>query len=263
MCFTGRFTERGIFGAGGFMTELVAESPEYLTPVPGALRDFGVLLEPLTIIEKSLEEMDHIQRRLPWECPGAAPGQEHRCRSALVLGAGPVGFLGAFALAVRGFKTFLASRNDPDDPKIKVLEQSGIPYFCTHRQTPVQIRDAIGNIDVILEAAGSSELCFDFLPALGINGIYIMTGVPGPGNSVAINADHLMRQLVVNNQVVLGVVNANPEAFRRGVEHLDLFCRRFADSMRRMITARLPVERYAEVLIGKKPGEIKAVLTVS
>jgi threonine dehydrogenase-like Zn-dependent dehydrogenase len=263
MCFTGKFTERGIFGAGGFMTELVAEVPAFLTRVPASLRDFGVLLEPLSIVEKALEEMGHVQQRLPWKCPGATRDEEHQCRSALVLGAGPIGFLGAFALAVRGFRTYLASRNDPEDPKIRVLDKVGVTYFCSRQRTPVQIREAIGNIDVILEAAGSSELSFDFLPTLGINGIYLMTGVPGPGNSIAINADHLMRQLVVNNQVILGTVNASAEAFRRGVENLDLFCRRFPDSMRSMITARLPMERYAEVLIGKKPGEIKAVLTVS
>src|SRR5437867_5556904 len=61
MCFTGRFTERGIRSAGGYMTELIVESPQYLTRIPAELRSVGVLLEPLTIIEKALKEMEEIQ----------------------------------------------------------------------------------------------------------------------------------------------------------------------------------------------------------
>ena len=36
----------------GYMTELVVEEERYLNPVPAALRDVAVLVEPLTIAEK-------------------------------------------------------------------------------------------------------------------------------------------------------------------------------------------------------------------
>ena len=200
MCFTGRFTERGIKSAGGYMTELIAEHPAYLTRIPAGLRSVGVLLEPLSIIEKQLEE---IQERLPWKCPPGTRGGKYGCRSALVLGAGPVGFLAAISLANMGMKTYLASRNDPEDPKIRVLERAGITYFCSRQRSPQEIAERIGNIDVVLEAAGSSELSFEYLPILGVNGIYIMTGVPGQGNTLSVNGDDIMRRIVVYNQVVL------------------------------------------------------------
>ena len=95
MCFTGRFTERGIKSAGGYMTELIAEHPAYLTRIPAGLRSVGVLLEPLSIIEKALKQLEEIQERLPWKCPPGTRGGKYGCRSALVLGAGPVGFLAA------------------------------------------------------------------------------------------------------------------------------------------------------------------------
>src|ERR1044072_3101278 len=53
-CYTGHFTERGINGAHGFMTEFVVDDEKYMNVVPPELRDFAVLLEPLTIAEKAL-----------------------------------------------------------------------------------------------------------------------------------------------------------------------------------------------------------------
>jgi threonine dehydrogenase-like Zn-dependent dehydrogenase len=179
-----------------------------------------------------------------------------------VLGAGPVGFLGALSLANLGMKTHLASRNDPQDPKIRVLESAGITYFCSKERSPQDIADAIGNVDVILEAAGSSELSFEYLPVLGVNGIYLMTGVPGPGNRVSINGDEVMRRLVLLNQAVVGVVNANIRAFRRAVRQLAVLCEKFPRAMESLITARAPLESYAQYLMQKQRGEIKTVLTV-
>ena len=88
------------------MTELVVEEERYFHLVPRELRDVAVLVEPLTIAEKSLEQLWTVQRRLPWD---------HR-RRAVVLGAGPVGILGAMALRVEGFDVSVYSRS-PITPK--------------------------------------------------------------------------------------------------------------------------------------------------
>ena len=48
-CYTGDFTERGIVGAHGFLTEFIVDEARYLIPVPAAFRDVMVLVEPLTI----------------------------------------------------------------------------------------------------------------------------------------------------------------------------------------------------------------------
>ena len=262
MCFTGGFTERGIRSASGYLTELIVDHPAFLARIPRELRSVGVLVEPLTVTEKALKELDEVQSRLPWQCPPGTPGGRYGCRSALVLGAGPVGFLAAISLTHLGMKTYLASRNPPDDPKIQVLLNAGIGYFCTTVKTPQEIAAAIGNIDVIFEAAGSSQLSFEYLPVLGINGIYIMTGVPGPGNRVTIDGDDVMRRLVLNNQVILGVVNANIDAFRRAVHHLGLLAEQHPETVQALITARAPMEDFSQYLTQKRRGEIKTVLTL-
>ena len=107
-CYTGDYTERGIKQRHGYMTELVVEEERYLNPVPRELRDVAVLVEPLTIAEKSLEQLSTVQRRLPWDRP-------RHC--AVVLGAGPVGILGAMALQVEGFEVSVYSRSANHEEK--------------------------------------------------------------------------------------------------------------------------------------------------
>lgn len=86
------------------------------------MRDIAVLTEPLTIAKKGLTELDLIQKRLPWGTPGQLAGYKH---NALVLGAGPVGILGAMALVVRGYTTYLYSLEAPDDPKAALCASLG------------------------------------------------------------------------------------------------------------------------------------------
>src|SRR2546427_4122410 len=97
-CFTGDFSERGIKGLDGFMTETVVDDERYMHVVPRTLRDVGVLVEPLTIAEKALIQVGQVQQRLPWAC-GVDPRTQRRVRRpAGGLAAGPGGLLGARAL---------------------------------------------------------------------------------------------------------------------------------------------------------------------
>src|SRR5260370_35772852 len=97
------------------MTEFVVEEECYLSVVPPGLRDVAVLVEPLTIAEKSLEQLSCVQQRLPW-------GETHR---AVVLGAGPVGLLGAMALRIAGFEVTVYSRSHSKSEKNDVVSAIG------------------------------------------------------------------------------------------------------------------------------------------
>jgi len=66
MCKTGKFKERGIKGLDGFQAEYVVDRERYAIRVPRELGEIGVLIEPLSVIEKGLEQALHIQyARLP------------------------------------------------------------------------------------------------------------------------------------------------------------------------------------------------------
>ena len=64
-CITGDFTERGIKGAHGYMTEFVVDDQRYMVKVPKELREVAVLLEPLTVAEKAAEQARVLAQRLP------------------------------------------------------------------------------------------------------------------------------------------------------------------------------------------------------
>ena len=205
-CMTGNYREHGIKGLDGFMTELVVEERHNLHPVGRDLRDVAVLVEPLTIAEKALIEVREIQQRLPW---GGGP---HR---AVVLGAGPVGLLGAMALVNAGFESTVYSRSPKPNPNAAVAEAIGARYISS-QQTPIEeMVEQVGNIDLIYEAAGAPQFAFEVLKHLGSNGIYVFTGVPRGGEPVKFDTERIMYNMVLKNQVVVGVVNAGPQALRQ------------------------------------------------
>lgn len=120
-CYTGDFTERGIKQAHGFMTEFVVDDFRNMNSVPRTLRDVGVLVEPLTIAEKALGQIWSVQQRLPWVCPHSKDHGLGHCHTAVVLGAGPVGLLGAMTLVGQGFDTYVYSREPEGDAKSKLV----------------------------------------------------------------------------------------------------------------------------------------------
>jgi len=96
---------------------------------------------------------------------------------------------------------------------------------------------------------------------LGTNGIFIFTGVPGRKAPVEVDTDLIMRNLVLKNQVVFGTVNAGRDAFEVAIRDIGIFKSRWPDSLRSLITGRVPMESYRELLLGQAPG-IKNVITL-
>jgi threonine dehydrogenase-like Zn-dependent dehydrogenase len=258
-CFTGNFTERGIKERHGYMTELVVDDERYMHVVPANLRDVGVLVEPLTIAEKALIQVWDVQERLPWTAPGAPAGDGHGQR-ALVLGAGPVGLLGAMALIVRGFETWVFSSEPVGSEKALWCEEIGAHYLSGQTVDMAGAAQAIGNIDLVYEATGASALSFQALAVLGVNGVFVFTGVPGRKGPISVDADLLMRNLVLKNQLVFGTVNASGDAFAAAAADLARFDARWPKELRALITGRYAPEAYEELLLKPTFG-IKRLIT--
>ena len=261
-CFTGDFTERGIKEQHGFMAQFIVDDEQFMTLIPRELRDVAVLVEPLTIAEKGLAQVWDIQQRLPWSCPvGPGKAQAH-CHNAVVLGAGPVGLLGAMALVNAGFDTWVYAREPHPNPKSVLLETIGAMYLSAENSTLEDLADAVGNVDLVYEATGASRLAFDMMKHLGTNGIFIFTGVPGRKAPVEIDTDLMMRNLVLKNQVVFGTVNAGRQAFEASIRDLGEFSKSWPEAMKSMITGRFPMDAHHELLRGKSTG-IKNVITLN
>ena len=188
----------------GFMTELVVDDERYLNAVPASLREHAVLTEPLTIAEKSLLQLWKIQERLPWGCAHTdAKGPGH-CHKAVVLGAGPVGLLGAMALRVAGFDVTVYSRTHSHENKDAIIDSIGATFIAAETNTVEQMAQQVGAIDVVYEAVGASSLAFDVLKQIGANAVFIFTGVPGLKAPIPVDADRIMRDMVLKNQIAMG-----------------------------------------------------------
>jgi threonine dehydrogenase-like Zn-dependent dehydrogenase len=258
-CFTGDFTERGINSVHGYMTEFFVEDEAYLNAVPPGLKDVAVLVEPLTVAEKALAQLWQVQRRLNWapgngDLPGAG-------KTAVVLGAGPVGILGAMALMVRGFRTWVYNRSPEPNPKADLVNSIGAKYVSFETVPLAQFAKMTGPIDVVYEAVGVAKITFEVMKILGLNGAFIFTGIPPEKPAIPVEADTLMRRIVLMNQAIIGTVNADRTAFEDAIRDLGLFQRRWPDSLRKVISGRHPLENYREVLLGKATG-IKQVFTI-
>ncbi|MDH3719160.1 MAG: glucose 1-dehydrogenase [Planctomycetota bacterium] len=261
-CFTGDFTERGIKQRHGFLAERIVEDQRYLNLVPGELREVAVLIEPLTVAEKALRQIWDVQQRLPWATPESMDRPQGYRWQALVLGAGPVGLLGAMALAGRGFETYVYSREPVGGPRSKIVEALGGTFVSASETSIEQLAEMISSIDLVYEATGASGLCFEVLKYLGTNGVFVFTGVPGRKAPIEVETDLIMRNLVLKNQVVFGTVNAGQPAFEHAAEDLRMFMRRWPDAVAGLITAHYPLDGFEELLRGEAPG-IKNVIQVA
>jgi threonine dehydrogenase-like Zn-dependent dehydrogenase len=266
-CATGDYRERGIKEAHGFMAERAVVPEGHAVRVPAALRAIAVLVEPLTIAEKALAQVRAVQSRLPapgWTDAGphaTGPDAPHR-RAALVLGAGPVGLLGAMALVARGHRTFVFSRSGRDDPRARLTRAFGAEYLSGEE---LPLADAPGRVepfDLVYEATGAAQAAWDALPLVAPNGVLVLTGVPGNRGRIELDGERAMRDLVVGNRVLLGTVNAGRDAFVAAVRDLALFQASWPEALAALVTGRFPLERAAEAL-ARPPGAIKQLVEVA
>jgi glucose 1-dehydrogenase len=257
-CLSDDFTERGIKMEHGFLTEYYLEEEKNLNFVPPELREVGVLAEPLTVTEKALVQIWQVQQRLPWTLSKdpAKPGEGLR---AVVLGAGPVGILAAMAFISRGFETWVYSRSLKPNRKAELVESLGATYISTQTETPRQLAERVGRVDLVYEAVGHGKVAFDVLNILGLNGIYVFTGIPAPKPAIDFEADNLMRSMVLKNQVALGTVNAAPAEFQAAVKDVAAFYTKWPEQVRALITGRYPIDSYRELLLDEPTG-IKNVI---
>lgn len=260
-CYSGEFVERGIKEMGGFMTEYVVDDQRYMVKVPRSLRDVAVLVEPLTIAEKALAQVAVIQQRLPWACPMQRGSRRHTCHKAVVIGAGPVGLLGAMALRHAGFEVTMYSKTPVPNDRAALVEAIGGRYVSSELTGPDELSELVGGIDLVYEAVGASQIAFDVLRVLGTNGIFVFTGVPARKGPIQIDSDLLMRNIVLKNQVLVGSVNAGREDFESAIRDLGAFRKRWPEAVRGLISGRYPFGEVEALLQGR--DGIKNVLAIA
>src|SRR2546425_5079427 len=200
------YFERGINLRHGFLTEYYVDDAEFIVKVPRGLREVGVLLEPLTVVEKGIAQAYEIQRRL----------RVWRPRRAAVMGAGTIGLLATLALRLRGLEvtTFGLSRRPYLNSDL--IEALGARYESVAEVPLLVGAKQYGPFDIIFEATGFSPVVFESMQALGKNGVLVLSSVTGGNRTIEVPADKINLEFVLGNKVMVGTGNANPQYFEMG-----------------------------------------------
>ncbi len=258
MCLTGNYHERGIWGLNGYQTEYAVDRERYIVRVPDDLRAAGVLTEPLSVAEKAIDESVRIQSaRLPEAA--ATPNWLHG-RRCLVAGLGPIGLLAALALCLRGATVYGLDVVDRDSARPQWLAHIGGSYVDGRKIPPDRVERELGQMDLILEATGVAALEFNLLDALGKNGVYVLTGIPGGDRPLQLDGAELIRRLVLGNQVMIGSVNASRDHFQMAVDDLLRARLAWGDHVTRLISHSRPYTEFQQALTRHETDEIKVVL---
>ena len=258
MCLTGKYRERGIWGRDGYQTEYAVDQEQYIVRVPKDLETVGVLTEPLSVAEKAIDESVRIQSaRLP---EAAATPDWLYGKRCLVAGLGPIGLLAALALRLRGAEVYGTDVVDATSARPQWLGHIGGKYIDGRNVPPDEVERELGQMDMIFEATGVASLEFNLLDALGKNGVYVLTGIPGGDRPLRLDAAELIRRLVLGNQVMIGSVNASRDHFQMAVDDLSHARLRWGDHVAGLISHRRPYTEFQNALARHETDEIKVVL---
>jgi threonine dehydrogenase-like Zn-dependent dehydrogenase len=202
MCSNGQYTERGIKSLDGYGAQRYALESSFAIKLDPSLSKVGVLLEPASVLAKAWDHTDRIGGRVAWEP-----------KRALVVGAGPIGLLAALLGRQRGLEVHVLDR-ETAGPKPGLVAALGAHYHIG------KIADAGPTPDVILECTGVPQLVLDSIQHLGPDGVLCLTGVSTAGPTIGIDAGAINRQLVLENGVIFGSVNANRRHYEAASEAL-------------------------------------------
>jgi threonine dehydrogenase-like Zn-dependent dehydrogenase len=241
MCRNGRYTEHGIKGLHGFAREQYRVHPDFAVRLDSALARVGVLLEPTTVVAKAWDHIERIGHRVTWEP-----------RRVLVTGAGPIGLLAALLSVQRGLETHVLDRVT-GGAKPRLTRALGA-WYHSERLTDLDLAP-----DVIIECTGAPSVVMDVMGLTGHDGIVCLAGVSPTGRRIVVDAGALDREIVLQNDVVFGTVNANRRHYELGAEAL---AKADDNWLEQLITRRVPLDRYAEAL-QRREDDIKVVLDIA
>ncbi|WP_129659704.1 glucose 1-dehydrogenase [Rothia uropygialis] len=240
MCRNGRYTERGIKQLDGYGSQHWTIDPEFAVRLDPRLGLAGVLLEPTTIVAKAWEQVERIGHR-SWFAP----------QTVLVTGAGPVGLLAAMIGVQQGLDVHVLDQLT-DGPKPDLVEALGATY---HTSSVTEISKH-HRPDVVIEATGAGQVIFDAIAETGPYGIVCLTGVSGTGKPLKIDAGRINREIVLDNDAIVGSVNANLRHYKQAAHVL---AKADLGWLERLITRRIPLKKAPDAF-ASGDHEVKTVV---
>jgi threonine dehydrogenase-like Zn-dependent dehydrogenase len=252
-CLNGRYRERGIKERHGYMTELYTERPEFLVSVPEELRAVAVMLEPLSVAEKALRQVQRIQQRIA----------AFELQRVMITGAGSIGMFAALLSRLRNLETLVYSHGPLRGTRAETIDTIGAHFTDSYQKSLEDAARAFGTPDIIIETTGYSPYAWQCPTALQFNGIACLLSVTGGHRQVEIDSDQINQSLVLGNRIVFGSVSQHRNDFEQGVRDMLAIRKQWPGLLERFVGQRLPLEQVNDALTSKDPSGLKTVLQVA
>jgi threonine dehydrogenase-like Zn-dependent dehydrogenase len=242
MCRNGRYTERGIKQLDGYASEQWVVEADYAVRLDDRLADAGVLMEPTTVVAKAWEQVDRVGGRA-WFEP----------QRVLVTGAGPIGLLAALLGTQRGLEVHVLDQVTKGS-KPRLVREIGAHYH--HGDIDTLMKRV--KPDLVIEATGVPKLVLGAIGGTVAYGITVLTGVSSRGRKVPVDPGLLNRGIVLENDAVVGSVNAN-------LRHYSLAAQALAAAdlgwLERLVSRRVPLVDFTDAFRARDE-DVKVVITL-
>jgi len=240
-CRNGRYTEHGIKELDGFMRERYRAPADGIVRLDPSVGNRGVLLEPTTIVTKAWEHTMAIGKRAAFEP-----------KTALIVGAGPIGLLAALLGVQRGLEVHVVDQVEAGH-KPDLVRRLGATYHTGPAAS------ALPGADIVIECTGVPAVVLSAIEAAGIGGVVCLTGISPSAGEISVPLGALARQMVLGNIAVFGSVNANRTHYEAAAKALAAADPAWLDGL---ITRKVPLERFADALV-RGPDDVKVVIGLS
>jgi threonine dehydrogenase-like Zn-dependent dehydrogenase len=241
MCRTGGFVERGIKECHGYGSERFRIDPRFAVRPDSRTGDLGVLLEPTSVVAKAFDHAERVGARA-WFEP----------RVALITGAGPIGLLATLLARQRGLETHVIDLVTKG-AKPKLVADLGAQYHSS------PVTELKVHPDIVIECTGVGQVLIDSAHQAAPGGVLALTGISHSDLVGEARLDAFNKELVVENKVVFGAVNAARRHYEQAAVALS---RADPDWLARLITRRLALEEWPAAL-QKRPEDIKIVIDMT
>ena len=238
MCRNGQYTERGIKQRNGFCAEYFRIEPDYAIKLDPSLGMLGVLLEPTSVVAKAWDHIERIGRRAIWQP-----------KTVLITGAGPIGLLAAMIAQQKGYEVHVLDRV-ADGPKPDLVKELGATYHTG------KIADLGFKPEVVVECTGVSSLIVDASVSMAPDGIVCLCGVSSAGQKVTLDMGTLNRELVLENDVIFGSVNANRAHWQLAA---DALAKADKTWLGKLISRREKLDNW-QAALKREPTDIKVII---
>ncbi len=237
-CRNGNYTERGIKERNGYAASQWRVEPEFAVKLDARLGDCGVLMEPTSVVSKAWEQSEKIASRAPFER-----------KVALITGAGPIGLLAALLGVQRGYEVHVLDRID-SGPKPAIVADLGATYHSGDVS-------AVGvNPDIVIECTGYGPLVFELTTVVAKDAVICLAGISGGSREVPTSLNTINKQIVLENIVLFGSVNAARRHYEQAAEAL---AKADLSWLARLVSRKVPLTNFADAL-ARNDDDVKVAI---